>query len=446
MNPTIIRQIEITENPSIITIVEKNGQIIIERKAVRSRVKNNVSHYEKVINNESKFLPLNLEIAHRVLDRLEAGINFAAAFLFYEGNILDQYVQRYTTINHSFQSTGEKYWLHQEQMFNYKEGGSNTIVTAHISPEGACNLKCPFCSVTFRSTHLNLKLEVIQDFVEKLQSRGLKAVTLTGGGEPTVYKEFEELVEWLHYERGLELGVITNGTQLSRFSERTMKAFEWIRVSINIFKGWEEKISVPTHYLKDDCLVGCSFVYTAQHEAHEQLNDRLEFLKKLVHLADKFDAKYIRLIPDCFLGEKELAIQHLTVDRILQELNDPRVFHAVKAHKAPKASICHRAFFRPYLSQEPWRGTGEPGAVFPCGSIAINATDPSQYLKSQYQVCHARDILKFLDGEIKPQFEPKHDCHNCVYTRQIDLLEDWKTGVIEQPLVPASDLIHPNFL
>ena len=109
---------------------------------------------------------------------------------------------------HKYTSTGIKWWRHSSQMFEYKNGGSNTVVSTHISPEGACNLKCPYCSVTYRDVHERIDLDVIKQYVKDLKTKGLKAVILTGGGEPTGYKYFNELVRFIHEEENLKVALI----------------------------------------------------------------------------------------------------------------------------------------------------------------------------------------------------------------------------------------------
>ena len=74
-----------------------------------------------------------------------------------------------TPEEHKYTSTGIKFWRHPEQMNNYKEGNPNTVISTHISPEGACNLTCAYCSVTYRDTHSRIEMDVIKDYVTKLQ-------------------------------------------------------------------------------------------------------------------------------------------------------------------------------------------------------------------------------------------------------------------------------------
>jgi len=59
----------------------------------------------------------------------------------------------------------------------------------------------------------------------------------------------------------------------------------------------------------DDCIIGCSSVFTAAHEKPEDTYDRIEMYKKISKVADNCGAKYIRLLPDCLLEQDKLIAQ-----------------------------------------------------------------------------------------------------------------------------------------
>jgi len=298
-----------------------------------------------------------------------------------------------------YTSTGIKFWLHPEKMQNYRDGNPRTIISTHISPEGACNLDCSYCSVHKRTQSERLKLDDIKGYVQLLKGHGLKAVILTGGGEPTSYKHFNELVEFLHSE-GLKIGLITNGTLAKRV--KVWDLFSWVRVSLNIFDGWEEKISIP----KLNCTVGCSYIHTGNKAEVERISA----------LATKLNAEYIRVLPDC--RNVNLPMWHKEIDSIF----DDRFMHQYKIHKTPKTSICHQSYFRPYLH--------ESGYVFPCDSVVLNES-PGMFLE-KFRICKWDEFDKYLKGEIKAKFDPRHDCHGCVFSDNVQLLDDWKTKGIEK--------------
>jgi organic radical activating enzyme len=320
-----------------------------------------------------------------------------------------------TPQEHRFTSTGIKFWRHQEQMESYRAGTGHTVISTHIAPEGACNLKCPYCSVTYRDTHQRIELGVIKKYVEDLMTRGLKAVILTGGGEPTIYKHFNELVTWIA-GNGLKVALITNGTQAKRVSPEAWKCFTWVRVSLNVFPDWEEKIRIPHDQLSPDCTVGCSMVYTPEH--------RVDTLQKASNVASAIQADYVRVLPNCMLKQEDLICEHEALDKDFAKIGDSRFFHQHKLHAAPGCGTCHQSYFRPYLSEAISEKTGRPGTVFPCDSVVLNGQ--AMHFPKLFQLCPAEEVLDYMDGKIRAPFDPRKNCTGCVFTRNVDMLDDWK--------------------
>lgn len=428
-----------------VRLITDGSRYWIHRFAERGKINNYVSEFELIDSNgQSHIHPLNEANGRRILERLAKGQNYSSCFVFRETNTFEYSIPKLRSESeHKYTSTGIKFWRHQEAMENYSNGNPNTVISTHISPEGACNLKCPYCSVTYRDSFSRLELDTIKGYVEKLQSRGLKAVILTGGGEPTIYRNFNELVRFLK-NQGLSVALITNGTQTHRVEPETWKEFEWIRVSINIFDGWQEKINLPVDFIDfDKTTVGCSMVYTVEHESTEDISkDRLSYFREVQTIADKVQAKYIRLLPNCLLDQENLLAVHQSLDHTLNGLKDDRFFHQFKVHGAPKTSRCHQSYFRPYLSEEPFEG--KPGAVYPCDSVVLNQS--FQYFAKKYQLCHADNILDYIDRRIEHQFDAKKDCEGCVFTENVNLIEDLSLQAkIDSPNFHKSYLMRSLF-
>jgi len=291
-----------------------------------------------------------------------------------------------------YTSTYYKFLKHPDQLKSYCEGTGRTIISTHISPEGSCNLGCHYCSVSRRDTHERIELGVIQDYITMLSFRGLKAVIITGGGEPTLYPEFDELVRWIH-SRELKIALITNGTCKNVLWD----LFTWVRISLNNL----DKVYFP----KIKGTLGCSIIYTGQS---------LGYFKEVERLIKGTDVEYVRVVPDCRGNQKELIKNHLRIDEILKELNNNIFFHQHKLHRTPEANVCHQAYFRPYLSEV------NGGTVFPCDSLVLN--NSSRHFTSDYAICKAEDILNFMDGKIKMKFNPINKCSGCVFTNTVDVL------------------------
>lgn len=425
---------------------ELDGRILVKRFAARGKVMNIVDRYERASSDGSLVsAPFDMQSADSVVDSLLSGRPWSDSLIIGMASTLKPIEWTRSTEEHRYTSTGIKFWRHREAMESYRAGGGRSVISTHISPEGACNLRCSFCSVTYRDTHSRISFDRIQRYVADLTSRGLKAVILTGGGEPTLYPQFNELVQWIK-AGGLSVALITNGTTADRIHPKTWKCFSWVRVSINVFDGWRDRISVPRAQLRDDCVVGSSFVYSVEHEAVSEAVpiDRVDLFRQVAEVATKCGAEYVRVLPNCLLPQDRLIQEHHALRIDIDRLGDRRFFQQYKTHAAPGASVCHQAYFRPYLSEEPWHVDGEPGTVYPCDSVVLN--DSIAHFGKEYQICKPENVLDFMDGKIAQRFDPRKNCSGCVFTGNVNQLSDWKENGTERFEEFMDSLVHEEFV
>lgn len=431
-----------TKMASTLQVVESDtGAISLERIVDRNNIRNVCYTFDDGENAEIR-TPLNFDRALTMIEKLKNG-SLSWSDTFVEGNVDSTEISWVRTEKeHAYTSTGIKFWRHQEAMENFRAGVGNTVVSTHISPEGMCNLKCAYCSVTYRDTASRIPLDRIKKYVIQLKERGLKAVILTGGGEPTLYPHFSELVLWLKNEMNLSIGLITNGTQTRRISDEAAKTFSWVRVSINIFNGWEKVIKLDKTRFSEDCVIGCSFVYTSENTGAD-LSSLEDTFKKVAGVATAVGADYVRVLPNCLLTQDNLLAQHRNLKKIFETLEDKRFFHQFKVHETPGSSECHQAYFRPYLSEEPWTD-GEPGTVFPCDSVVLN--NSYAHFNDEYKLCKLEDVGDFIDRKILMKFSPKEKCKGCVFTSNVNMLESWKSDGISKFEEFNIPLKHEEFI
>ena len=325
---------------------------------------------------------------------------------------------------HRFTSTGIKFWRHKDAMLAYRFQNGNTIISTHISPEGSCNLSCPYCSVTKRRQNIRIPLQTIEQYINLLIPRGLKAVILTGGGEPVLYPEINELVTWLKCERNLSVALITNGTLFERLNEDVLDMLSWIRISLNLFTGCEHVIKFPD--IKG--LLGASMVFTGENISE------MEKVSKFVNSK----VKYVRVLPNCLLEQELLIEEHRKIEVVLNQLKDKRFFQQFKIHGRPCSAVCHQAYFRPYLSEV------GGGTVFPCDSLVLN--DGVKHFNEKFAICKANEITDFLDGKVKMKFDASESCEGCVFTSNIKLLNDWFLHGINEFDSYSEALTHEEFV
>jgi MoaA/NifB/PqqE/SkfB family radical SAM enzyme len=154
-------------------------------------------------------------------------------------------------------------------------------ISLMIMPTNSCNLNCDFCSNAKRDKTEFLKLDQIQVVLSSLDVR---AVELTGGGDPLCHPLIGEIITEIWGYRGIQVGLITNGLNLTSI-EREMNSLHWLRISLNGII--DSKKSVPFEVIPKHLYVGTTYIlhsnsppdYLDQIKAILAANPQLQYCK-----------------------------------------------------------------------------------------------------------------------------------------------------------------------
>lgn len=108
-------------------------------------------------------------------------------------------------------------------------------ISINLDLTTACNFSCPHCvDSRLLNTGDYLDLETVRRSIDTLQKQGLKSVIVIGGGEPTIHKNFGDIVRFMK-DRALQVGIATNGSRLDRVEEVAdcLGEGDWVRVSLD---------------------------------------------------------------------------------------------------------------------------------------------------------------------------------------------------------------------
>jgi MoaA/NifB/PqqE/SkfB family radical SAM enzyme len=136
------------------------------------------------------------------------------------------------TNNDTYKPGLKKLIHHQEHLAKIEKGEIVGPIHVSVFPNNFCQLDCPYCC--FRETERNTEELSLDDFcraVDILTFYGLKALELSGGGDPLLWSSFIPAVEYV-YQKGLKLSLVTNGLALKNIPQETLEKFTWIRPSI----------------------------------------------------------------------------------------------------------------------------------------------------------------------------------------------------------------------
>ncbi|MGN7471988.1 radical SAM/SPASM domain-containing protein [Brevibacillus sp. SAFN-007a] len=115
------------------------------------------------------------------------------------------------------------------------DGKNQYPVMVEMDLTDYCNHDCVWCvDRTNRKKDMEFGLESIFKLFDDFRSKGVKSVVLKGGGEPTTYKHFVEVLGYLK-EKEIRVGLITNGAKLSDDTIRkaVINSCEWVRISLD---------------------------------------------------------------------------------------------------------------------------------------------------------------------------------------------------------------------
>lgn len=384
----------------------------------------------------------------------------------------------------TFTSRGNKFWNHPEALEGLRNGSPKPVVS-HIMLTDTCQHTCAFCSVATREGN-HLLPEVIIRYIDLLLPLGLKAVILSGGGNPILYKhksqdygdrdwDFNDVVDHLH-KKGLQIGVITNGMPLEEYvmpfpqtNRRSWKTVDpstldkctWIRISMSGLDHKENEVFVPDVDHSKTTL-GFSYVAHDIYEVPEEPNhgkvstledlalyrnpaepssfrhrrtfdDRIPDLTTQIRaVVNEHHPRYVRLLPNCLEVDK-IKGRCEQLQAIADAIDPSVVFVQYKPPEAPPA--CWLGYLHPVLNSD--------GYVYPCDSCVLNKAAGHKFAEP-WRMCRWDEIGNLYAQPARSLIkDPAKQCPGCVFTRSNLLLQTIVDGA---PLQPGGEVEHPNFV
>ena len=337
-------------------------------------------------------------------------------------------------------------------------------ISINLDLTSACNFSCPFCvDSKLINAGKSLTLGKVKKAIDTLHSRGLLSVILIGGGEPTLHKDFGEVVRYVK-RKGLQIGIVTNGSRLEKI-EAIVDALEekdWIRVSIDaageeVFKDLHQpktRISLrrilekAREVKKKNPAVSLGYSFVVVWEGVEikgkRLHPNLDEMAKSVELAREFCFDYVSFKP-CLVRFHES--QRETLLKNVEKTKEEEIISKIRGHlqearrlardqikllessnlkamlnretdqikRQPKR--CHMQFFRTVVT---------PFGIFHCpafrGVEEARIGEPDGYLsKADFEVCLRRTAKSILT------FDAEEECKDvgCFYNRTNWWLEEF---------------------
>lgn len=140
---------------------------------------------------------------------------------------------------------GHKLHLHPERVADWLAGENIYPLYMELSPSGACNHRCVFCSMDFMGYRPKfLDTDIMCERLRECGKLGVRALMFAGEGEPLLHRDIAILAE-VAGASGIDVAFTTNAVLLRpELSRRLLPVTSWIKVSCNA--GTPEKYAA-TH-------------------------------------------------------------------------------------------------------------------------------------------------------------------------------------------------------
>ena len=135
-----------------------------------------------------------------------------------------------------------KILLHMKRVADYLKYDTCKPVCCEINLTDLCPLKCEWCISENVKVGNTIDTKTAKKFLKQFKELGGKAVTFSGGGEPTFHPDFPEIAAYGR-KVGLDIGLLTNGVYPEAYSE-CIGLFNWVRFSLDTinqekYKAWK---------------------------------------------------------------------------------------------------------------------------------------------------------------------------------------------------------------
>jgi len=101
-------------------------------------------------------------------------------------------------------------------------------------PTNRCNANCKWCCYADVDKQVELSIEEIKEIILYFFALGTRAITFSGGGEPTVHPHIDDMLSFAK-DKGISCGLVTNGLKWSKKNLKldvANKTLTWARMSI----------------------------------------------------------------------------------------------------------------------------------------------------------------------------------------------------------------------
>jgi len=276
-----------------------------------------------------------------------------------------------------------KILCHPDRMSNFVKGERVMPVLYEFDLTNRCNHRCIDCIgwATGEMDRVEISTYLALNIIREISFAGGKAVTFTGGGEPTLHPDFVRILESAK-KYHLDIGLMTNGSKINKnLASFLAETCSWVRISLD---AWDDESFSVTHRVsgfdkicegikilssfRERCTVGVGFLTNAYTS---------NGMFKATKLVKELGADYIQFRP--YHNDPTSVLNTIIYCRNYCEDKNFKVLCNEDKYKQMHEGVDDRGYDKCYAN------------TF-VGIITADA--------NMYPCCHLRGIKKYIYGSL----------------------------------------------
>jgi organic radical activating enzyme len=282
-----------------------------------------------------------------------------------------------------------------------------------LFPTNRCNLKCNFCSCSDRDKTQELDFNLIVDFYAKYQ-KSIQATSISGGGEPLMYKEFEKLLQFFNFTN-IKSGLVTNGLLMNNYKLNLFSVLTWCRISLSSDSLDNDLFCIINRDLKD-IKIDWAFSYVVGKNLDKDIDAIKTFYDEY-----KDNITHMRVVGDILELDDRVEI----VKTCLKKHNYDKIIYQSRSDYKQGAKKCYLAMLKPVIAAD--------GSVYPCCGAQYAVKNSKRDLNKLLCMGNIKNIGDTFN---KDYFDTFDVCEKCYYNNYNDFID----------LFYKDDLLHKEFI
>lgn len=269
-----------------------------------------------------------------------------------------------------------KAFRHPDVVVGIQQGFPTRLPHVELILADLCQQHCHFCAYRLEGYASNQRFDEkrmmpypkAMEIVDDCAEIGVQAIQFTGGGEPTIYPQFESVVRRVR-DRGMSFALVSNGVRITEELAKVLAPAAWVRISLDaateetycktrgVHRSHWEKAQGAVRNLKQagaKC-VGVGFVVTPEN--FREVGKAAYLAKELGVDNFRISAQFSNSGPYLFLGIEQEAEERCIAATTLSDEKFKvynRFSDRVQDLRAmnPEDQLCGYQFFTTYIGAD----------------------------------------------------------------------------------------------